>query len=91
MPFTKESTARSAKAGDITLSYHEAGESTDVGGGLPLVMLHGGEPVVVAHHGRLVRRTEARLVDEDRPEGQREPRQRGSEVWMLNESRSAAR
>ena len=44
MPFTKESTARSAKAGDITLSYHEAGVPTDIGGGLPLVMLHGGGP-----------------------------------------------
>ena len=30
MPFTRESTARSAKAGDITLSYHEAGAPTDL-------------------------------------------------------------
>jgi 4,5:9,10-diseco-3-hydroxy-5,9,17-trioxoandrosta-1(10),2-diene-4-oate hydrolase len=44
MPLTKESTARSAKAGDITLSYYEAGEPGDLGGGLPLVMLHGGGP-----------------------------------------------
>ncbi len=44
MTFTKEATQRSAKAGDITLSYHDAGESTDVGRGLPLLMLHGGGP-----------------------------------------------
>jgi len=41
--FDRESTRRSAKAGDITLNYYEAGEST-VGGGLPLIMLHGGGP-----------------------------------------------
>jgi 4,5:9,10-diseco-3-hydroxy-5,9,17-trioxoandrosta-1(10),2-diene-4-oate hydrolase len=41
---TKESSQRSAKARDITLNYYEAGEPTDVGGGLPLVMLHGGGP-----------------------------------------------
>jgi len=41
---TRESTSRFAKAGDVTLHYHEAGEPTDVGGGLPLVMLHGGGP-----------------------------------------------
>ena len=39
-----ESTRRSAKAGDLTLNYYEAGEPTSVGGGLPLVMLHGGGP-----------------------------------------------
>ncbi len=44
MPLTHDSTHRSAKAGDLTLGYHEAGESTEVGGGLPLVMLHGGGP-----------------------------------------------
>ncbi len=44
MTFTKESVQHSAKAGDLTLNYYEAGESTDVGGGLPLVMLHGGGP-----------------------------------------------
>ncbi|MDX6278319.1 MAG: 4,5:9,10-diseco-3-hydroxy-5,9,17-trioxoandrosta(10),2-diene-4-oate hydrolase, partial [Nocardioidaceae bacterium] len=38
------STRRSAKAGDLTLNYYEAGEPTAVGGGLPLVMLHGGGP-----------------------------------------------
>ena len=42
--FSKAATQRSAKAGDITLTYHEAGEPTDLGGGLPLVMLHGGGP-----------------------------------------------
>jgi 4,5:9,10-diseco-3-hydroxy-5,9,17-trioxoandrosta-1(10),2-diene-4-oate hydrolase len=43
--FDQESTRRSAKAGDLTLNYYEAGESTDeVGGGLPLIMLHGGGP-----------------------------------------------
>ncbi|KQV74590.1 4,5-9,10-diseco-3-hydroxy-5,9,17-trioxoandrosta-1(10),2-diene-4-oate hydrolase [Aeromicrobium sp. Root344] len=40
----RESTRRSAKAGDLTLNYYEAGEPTDLGGGLPLVMLHGGGP-----------------------------------------------
>lgn len=50
MTLTKESVARSAKAGDITLGYYEAGVSTSstdgepIGGGLPLVMLHGGGP-----------------------------------------------
>jgi 4,5:9,10-diseco-3-hydroxy-5,9,17-trioxoandrosta-1(10),2-diene-4-oate hydrolase len=44
MDFDKQSVLRSAKAGDITLSYYEAGQSTEVGGGLPLVMLHGGGP-----------------------------------------------
>jgi 4,5:9,10-diseco-3-hydroxy-5,9,17-trioxoandrosta-1(10),2-diene-4-oate hydrolase len=42
--FSKESVQRSAKAGDITLNYYEAGEPTELGGGLPLVMLHGGGP-----------------------------------------------
>jgi 4,5:9,10-diseco-3-hydroxy-5,9,17-trioxoandrosta-1(10),2-diene-4-oate hydrolase len=41
---TREGTRRSGKAGNLTLSYHEAGETTSVGGGLPLVMLHGGGP-----------------------------------------------
>jgi 4,5:9,10-diseco-3-hydroxy-5,9,17-trioxoandrosta-1(10),2-diene-4-oate hydrolase len=40
----KESVRRSAKAGDLTLNYYEAGQPTGVGGGLPLVMLHGGGP-----------------------------------------------
>ena len=40
----RESTRRSAKAGELTLNYYEAGEPTSVGGGLPLVMLHGGGP-----------------------------------------------
>ena len=43
--FSKEATRRSAKAGEITLNYYEAGASTSgVGAGLPLVMLHGGGP-----------------------------------------------
>ena len=41
---SKESAQRSAKARDITLNYYEAGEPTERGGGLPLVMLHGGGP-----------------------------------------------
>ncbi|KRA32722.1 MULTISPECIES: 4,5:9,10-diseco-3-hydroxy-5,9,17-trioxoandrosta-1(10),2-diene-4-oate hydrolase [unclassified Nocardioides] len=50
MDFSKEATRRSAKAGDITLNYYEAGVSTSsttgelVGGGLPFVLLHGGGP-----------------------------------------------
>ena len=41
----QEGTRRSAKAGELTLNYYEAGESSpDVGGGLPLIMLHGGGP-----------------------------------------------
>ncbi|HSV41294.1 MAG TPA: alpha/beta fold hydrolase [Nocardioidaceae bacterium] len=44
MPVTKEGTAKSAKAGAFSLNYHEAGVATDLGGGLPLVMLHGGGP-----------------------------------------------
>jgi 4,5:9,10-diseco-3-hydroxy-5,9,17-trioxoandrosta-1(10),2-diene-4-oate hydrolase len=41
---TYEETSRTAKAGDVTLHYHEAGRPTEVGAGLPLVMLHGGGP-----------------------------------------------
>ncbi len=44
MSLTKESVQHSAKAGDLTLNYYEAGQPTSVGGGLPLVMLHGGGP-----------------------------------------------
>ncbi len=44
MEITKESARRSAKAGDLTLNYYEAGAPTATGGGLPLVMLHGGGP-----------------------------------------------
>lgn len=40
MSLDKHSVQHSAKAGDITLNYYEAGE----GPGLPLVMLHGGGP-----------------------------------------------
>ncbi|MDO9457201.1 4,5:9,10-diseco-3-hydroxy-5,9,17-trioxoandrosta-1(10),2-diene-4-oate hydrolase [Nocardioides sp.] len=43
-PLAKDDVRRSAKAGDLTLNYYEAGEPTDVGAGLPLVMLHGGGP-----------------------------------------------
>jgi 4,5:9,10-diseco-3-hydroxy-5,9,17-trioxoandrosta-1(10),2-diene-4-oate hydrolase len=49
-----EETSRTAKAGDLTLHFHEAGvvstssttleEPAPLGGGLPLVMLHGGGP-----------------------------------------------
>ena len=46
--FGKEAVRRSSKAGDITLNYYEAGPedgaATGLGGGLPLVMLHGGGP-----------------------------------------------
>ena len=45
--FSKEATRRSAQvkgeAGEITLNFYEGGVSSGVGGGLPLVMLHGGE------------------------------------------------
>jgi 4,5:9,10-diseco-3-hydroxy-5,9,17-trioxoandrosta-1(10),2-diene-4-oate hydrolase len=41
---TQESTRRSAKAGELTLNYFEAGRATEAGAGLPLVMLHGGGP-----------------------------------------------
>ncbi|WP_374999496.1 4,5:9,10-diseco-3-hydroxy-5,9,17-trioxoandrosta-1(10),2-diene-4-oate hydrolase [Aeromicrobium sp. CTD01-1L150] len=41
---SRESVRRSARAGDLTLNYYEAGDPTHVGGGLPLVMLHGGGP-----------------------------------------------
>jgi len=40
--FSKEGTRRSAKAGEITLNYYEAGEGS--ADRLPLVMLHGGGP-----------------------------------------------
>jgi 4,5:9,10-diseco-3-hydroxy-5,9,17-trioxoandrosta-1(10),2-diene-4-oate hydrolase len=40
----KADVQRSAKAAGITLNYYEAGEGGDLGGGLPLVMLHGGGP-----------------------------------------------
>ena len=47
---TYDGTSRTAKAGDLTLHFHDAGPvSTSsapapLGGGLPLVMLHGGGP-----------------------------------------------
>lgn len=43
-PSTADGTSRFTKAGDLTLHYHEAGTPTEVGAGLPLVMLHGGGP-----------------------------------------------
>ncbi|MQW75022.1 alpha/beta fold hydrolase [Nocardioides sp. dk4132] len=47
--YEQEAVRRSAKAGGLTLNYYEAGSDgpdagTPVGGGLPLVMLHGGGP-----------------------------------------------
>ena len=41
---TREGTRHKAEVRGITISYHEAGDPTPVGGGLPLVMLHGGGP-----------------------------------------------
>lgn len=40
----KTEVQRSAKAGAITLNYYTAGSGSELGGGLPLVMLHGGGP-----------------------------------------------
>jgi 4,5:9,10-diseco-3-hydroxy-5,9,17-trioxoandrosta-1(10),2-diene-4-oate hydrolase len=40
----QEDVRRSAKAGDLTLNYYEAGSSGEIGGGLPFVLLHGGGP-----------------------------------------------
>ncbi|MCL2543187.1 MAG: alpha/beta fold hydrolase [Nocardioidaceae bacterium] len=45
---TRESTHGKASVKGIELSYYEAGLATDVGGGLPLVLLHGGGPGVSA-------------------------------------------
>ncbi len=44
MTLSFEDTSRTGKAGDLTLHFHEAGTPTEVGAGLPLVMLHGGGP-----------------------------------------------
>jgi 4,5:9,10-diseco-3-hydroxy-5,9,17-trioxoandrosta-1(10),2-diene-4-oate hydrolase len=47
MSFAQEDVRRSLKAGDLTLNYYEAapeGGTSLIGGGLPLVMLHGGGP-----------------------------------------------
>ncbi|MBB6626024.1 alpha/beta fold hydrolase [Nocardioides sp. KIGAM211] len=49
MTITQESARRSvavktAEAGDVTLNYYEAGSGSGTGGGLPLVLLHGGGP-----------------------------------------------
>lgn len=40
----KSDVQRSAQALGVTLNYYEAGEAGEIGGGLPLVMLHGGGP-----------------------------------------------
>ena len=67
---TRENTSRFAKAGDITLHYHEAGTPTEVGGGLPVVMLHGGGPGASAWSnfgttlGRFAGRFRTLLVDQ---------------------------
>src|SRR3954447_19102828 len=49
MSLSYDETSRTAKAGDITMHYHEAGPSAvepveAIGARLPLVMLHGGGP-----------------------------------------------
>ena len=48
MQLSRESTRQRAIVdaghGKVELSYHEAGTGSGVGGGLPLVMLHGGGP-----------------------------------------------
>ncbi|HNO40348.1 MAG TPA: alpha/beta fold hydrolase [Marmoricola sp.] len=43
-PINQESVRRSAQVNGITINYYEAGIGSDLGGGLPLVMLHGGGP-----------------------------------------------
>ncbi len=43
-PINQESVRRSAQVNGITINYYEAGTGSDLGGGLPLVMLHGGGP-----------------------------------------------
>ena len=45
---TRDSAHRRVRVKDIELSYYEAGEASELGGGLPLVMLHGGGPGVSA-------------------------------------------
>ncbi|MBZ5736269.1 alpha/beta fold hydrolase [Nocardioides sp. TRM66260-LWL] len=40
----RTATVRTDAAGEIALTYYEAGTPTALGGGLPLVMLHGGGP-----------------------------------------------
>lgn len=41
---TRDGTRHKAEVRGVTISYHEAGTASEVGGGLPLVMLHGGGP-----------------------------------------------
>lgn len=43
-PITADSVRRSAQVNGINIDYYEAGAESAVGGGLPLVMLHGGGP-----------------------------------------------
>lgn len=43
-PITADSVRRSAQVNGINIDYYEAGAESTVGGGLPLVMLHGGGP-----------------------------------------------
>lgn len=66
MDFSQESVRRSAKARGVTLNYYEAAPDTQdsgVGGGLPLVMLHGGGPGASAwsNFGRALPHFAARL------------------------------
>lgn len=44
MTVSKESLQQSAEINGTTIAWYELGEGGDVGGGLPLVMLHGGGP-----------------------------------------------
>jgi len=71
MTLTYDETSRTAKAGDVSLHYHEAGSPTDLGGGLPLVMLHGGGPGASAwsNFGRCLERFAAdfRVLLVDQP------------------------
>ena len=41
---SQESVRKSADVHGIKINYYEAGSATELGGGLPLVMLHGGGP-----------------------------------------------
>ena len=42
--FSQDSVRKSAEVHGIQINYYEAGSATELGGGLPLVMLHGGGP-----------------------------------------------
>ncbi|MDT0201602.1 4,5:9,10-diseco-3-hydroxy-5,9,17-trioxoandrosta-1(10),2-diene-4-oate hydrolase [Nocardioides sp. AE5] len=43
-PLAADDVRRSASVEGISINYYESGSTTDAGGGLPLVMLHGGGP-----------------------------------------------